>query len=156
LRGLSYWKVGMLSSGEGLALLLFAAVALGALCYFAERSARRASERARAQAEQDVRRTDYPLVYEWGPNLKTWGPSYRVVIHEDSFTSELAGVRFAAPIASIWKVTKSDVDGMPHFRVLCHPDSREPQGVAMYGGEVCEVVARVLAQKAGIYIEGAA
>jgi len=128
---------------------------LSVLVYFAGRSTRRASERARARAAADCLRTDYPLVYEWGPNLRTWGPSYRVVIHRDSFTSDLAGVRFAAPIASIWRVTTSAAPkGGVYWRVLCNADSLEPEGLAMFGGGMCEVVARVLAQKAGVDIEG--
>jgi hypothetical protein len=142
--------------GEIVALLLLATVVLGALVYFGERSARRASERARVRAAAEGRRTDYPLAYEWGPNIRTWGPSCRVVIHEDSFTSDLAGVRFAAPIASIWKVTRSAPEGIPRWRVLCHRDSPEPQGLEMFGGEMCEVAARVLAQKAGVDVEESA
>jgi hypothetical protein len=86
--------------------------------------------------------------------MRTWGPRYRVVIHEDSFTSDLAGIHFAAPIASIWRVTTgTGQKGAVYWRVLCHAGSPEPQGLAMFGGGVCEVVARVLAQKAGVEVE---
>ena len=140
-------------SPQIIAVLLFAAVVLAGLVYFAQRSARRESERASARAAVDGRRTDYPIVYEWGPNLRTWGPSYRVVIHKDSFTSYIAGVSFAAPISSIWKVAKTDPEGIPHWRVLCHPHSPEPQGLEMFGGGESEVVARVLAHKAEVDVE---
>lgn len=142
------------SAGEIIAVLFACVLVVSLVVYFGTRSARRASERARARAELDGRRTDYPLVYDWGPNLQSWGPSYRVVIDETSFTSDLAGVRFAAPIASIWRVTKvSGQKGPGYWRVLCNAESVEPQGLALYDDGMGEVVARVLAQKAGVEIE---
>lgn len=146
-----YGKRVQRSATEIIAMVFLAGLLLVAFTYVAERSLKRASERARARALVDARRTDYPIVYEWGPNLRTWGPSYRVVINEDSFTSDLAGVRFGAPIASIWRVTRgSRPKGGTYWRVLCHAESAEPQGLALFGGGICEVVARVLAHKAGV------
>lgn len=144
----------MRSPSEIIAILSLTVLLLVAFVYVAESSIGRARQRARERALLDVRRTDYPLVYEWGPNMKTWGPSYRVVIHEDSFTSNLAGVRFAAPIASIWKVARRSMGkGGACWRVLCNAESFEPQGLAMFGDGICETVARVLAHKAGVEVE---
>lgn len=42
-------------------------------------------------------------------------------------------------------------EGVPFWRVLCHADSTEPQGLELTGEG--EVVARVLAHKAGVDIE---
>src|SRR5262245_58597204 len=117
----------MHSTGSTLVVLVLAGLALIALMNLAERSMQRENARVRARAAAEMQRTDYPLVYEWGPNMKSWGPSYRVVIREDSFTSDLAGVRFAAPIASIWKVDKVHVQKSPgYWRVLCHAEAPEP------------------------------